>query len=95
MERWATVKRIHQAALDREPSQRVAFLDDACAGDEALRHEVQSLLAYEQDAASFMESPAVEVTAQGVTARHSMPLVGRTLSHYHVESLLGAGGMDI
>jgi non-specific serine/threonine protein kinase len=93
MERWATVKRLHQAALERAVSERAAFLDEACAGDEALRHEVQSLLAYEQDAASFMESPAVEVTARSVTPRHAMPLVGRTLSHYQVQSLLGSGGM--
>ena len=67
MERWATVKRLHQAALDRDSSQRAAFLDEACAGDEALRREVQSLLAYEQDAASFMESPAMEVTARSAS----------------------------
>jgi non-specific serine/threonine protein kinase len=93
MERWATVKRLHQAALERAVSERAAFLEVACAGDEALRREVHSLLAYEQDAASFMESPAVEVTAHSVTATHAIPLVGRTLSHYHVQSLLGAGGM--
>jgi len=93
MERWATVKRLHQAALERAASERGAFLDEACAGDEALRDEVQSLLAYEQDAASFMESPAVDVTAHRVTSGHATPLVGRTLSHYQVQSLLGRGGM--
>ena len=93
MDRWATVKRLHQAALDREPSQRAAFLDQACAGDEALRREVQSLLEYEQDAASFLESPALEVTARSASHEPSMPLVGRTLGHYHVQSLLGTGGM--
>ena len=40
MERWATVKRLHQAALERARSQRAAFRDDVCAGDEALRREV-------------------------------------------------------
>jgi len=93
MERWATVKRLHQAALDREPNQRAAFLDHACAGDETLRREVQSLLAYEQDAASFLESPALEVTRRSVSHEPSMLFVGRTLGHYHVQSLLGTGGM--
>jgi CubicO group peptidase (beta-lactamase class C family) len=37
MERWTTVKQLHQAALDREPSERAAFLAEACAEDEALR----------------------------------------------------------
>jgi aminoglycoside phosphotransferase (APT) family kinase protein len=93
VERWTTVKRLHQEALEREASQRAAFLDEACAGDEALRREVQSLLAYELEAATFLESPAVEVTAQSVTQTHSIPLSGRTLSHYQVQSLLGTGGM--
>src|SRR5262245_36483661 len=93
MERWTTVKRIHQAALERSVSERAAFLDEACAGDEALRREVQSLLAYEQDAASFMESPALEAVSRDNGQDVSRPLVGRTLGHYRVESLLGAGGM--
>ena len=93
MERWATVKRLHQAALDLDIGQRATFLDDACAGDAALRGEVESLLAYEPSAESFMESPALEVAARSVTPEPSLPLVGRTLGHYRVESLLGAGGM--
>ena len=40
-----------------------------------------------------MESPALEVTAKSAERRSPMPLVGRTLSHYQVQSLLGAGGM--
>src|SRR6185503_6626968 len=93
MDRWATAKRIHQAALERHASQRAVFLDEACAGDEALRREVESLLAYEEDAERFMESPALEVTARNISQDRDARLVGRTLSHYQVQSLLGAGGM--
>ena len=45
-ERWAQIDRIHTAALDRPMAERAAFLDEACAGDPALRREVESLLAY-------------------------------------------------
>src|SRR5262245_3128204 len=93
MDRWATVKRLHQAALDREAGPRAAFLDDACAGDEALRREVESLLAHEDRAESFMESPAIDVAAKNVHHHDSTSLVGRTLGHFHVEAQLGAGGM--
>src|SRR5262245_41332200 len=93
MQRWATVKRIHQAALERQARQRAAFLDDACAGDETLRREVESLLALEAAAEPFLESPALEITARTANQPLSTPLVGRTLGHYHVVSLLGAGGM--
>ena len=93
MERWATIKRLHQAALDQAPAQRAAFLDEACAGDDALRREVESLLAYDTRAESFMESAALDVTARSVGQDVSLSLVGRTLGHYQVESVLGAGGM--
>jgi predicted ATPase/predicted Ser/Thr protein kinase len=93
MERWATVKRLHQAALEREASERAAFLDDACAGDDTLRREVDSLLAHEPAAAAFLETSAVEITARGLRGELDTPVVARTLGHFQVESLLGAGGM--
>ena len=93
MERWDTVKRLHQAALDREPGQRAAFLEDACAGDDALRRQVESLLSYESDAEPFLEAPAVDVAAKSVRQDVAMPLVGHALGPYRVRSLLGAGGM--
>ncbi len=93
MDRWKTVKRLYEAALAIEAPRRTAFLDDACAEDATLRDEVQSLLAYEQAAGVFMESPALEVVARGMSRESSETLLGRTLAHYQVQSLLGAGGM--
>jgi serine/threonine protein kinase/Tfp pilus assembly protein PilF len=93
MDRWATVKHIHQCALDRDPSERAAFVDASCGGDETLRREVQSLLMYATEAESFLERPAVDVAPTGPSAPSESALVGRTVSHYQVLSLLGAGGM--
>ena len=59
-ERWEQVAQLHRAALRREASERPAFLREACAGDEDLCREVESLLAYDEKKASFMESPALE-----------------------------------
>ena len=39
-ERWQHVARIYELAVDQDPATRDAFLSDACAGDEALRSEV-------------------------------------------------------
>ena len=93
MDRWATVKHIHQCALDRDPSERAAFVDESCGVDETLRREVQSLLTYAMEAESFLERPAVDVAPTGPSAPGETALVGRTVSHYQVLSLLGAGGM--
>ena len=63
-EHWEQVALLHRAALQYEESRRAAFLHDACAGDEDLRREVESLLAYEGKAENFMEVPALEVVAK-------------------------------
>src|SRR5262245_9185720 len=93
MDRWKTVKRIHQSALDKDPSERAAFVDESCGGDETLRREVESLLTYAAEAESFLERPAVDVAPTPPGESHEATLVGRTISHYQVLSLLGAGGM--
>ena len=93
MDHWTTVKRIHQSALDVDPSERAAFLDQSCGGDEGLRREVESLLTYASEAESFLERPAVDIAPTQLGESHEATLVGRTISHYQVLSLLGAGGM--
>ena len=53
------VERICQAALEHDPAARAAFLATGCAGDDALRREVEkSLLAQESGAAGFLSTPA-------------------------------------
>jgi serine/threonine protein kinase len=95
MDHWTAVKRIHQSALDVDSSERAAYLDKSCGSDEALRREVESLLAYATDAETFLERPAVNIAAAARPSSESTEatLVGRTISHYRVLSLLGAGGM--
>jgi eukaryotic-like serine/threonine-protein kinase len=49
-ERHQQIGQIFHAALELEPGQRAAFLAQACAGDEALRREVESLIASREQA---------------------------------------------
>ena len=93
MDHWTTVKRIHQSALDVDPAERGKFLDKSCSGDEALRGQVQFLLGYATAAETFLERPAVDIAALPSRESTEATLVGRTISHYQVLSLLGAGGM--
>jgi serine/threonine protein kinase len=56
-----TERTIFLAALDiADPAQRQAYLDQACAGDAALHHQVETLLAAHARAGSFLGVPAVE-----------------------------------
>ena len=92
-ERWQQIERLYHAALDRDASQRAAFLDGACGGDEALRQEIESLLAREQSAEGFLVTPAAEALAKAMAEDAVPSLTGRQLGTYKVLSLLGAGGM--
>lgn len=96
-ESWQQLDGLFQAALERAPEERAAFLDDACAGDPSLRKQVEALLAGHEQAGSFLESPAMEVEARGVAADrgHAQEkiLAGDTISHYRIIAPLGAGGM--
>ena len=65
-ERWRQIEQIYHSTLEREESQRSSFLKEACAGDEELRREVESLLAHKDQAESFIEVPALEAAAKGL-----------------------------
>jgi serine/threonine protein kinase/tetratricopeptide (TPR) repeat protein len=93
-ERWHQIDRLLESALELEPCQRAVFLEQACAGDEFLRKEVESLLAAHQQGASFIEAPALEVAARMLAQNPAQPhLPGSRVGHYEIRSKLGAGGM--
>src|SRR5579862_9156048 len=91
-DRESEIERICHAALAREGSSRASFLAEACAGDDALRLEVESLLAQEPQAAGFLSTPAAAPFAARAVA-DDRPLVGRQLGPYVIQERIGAGGM--
>jgi serine/threonine protein kinase len=91
-ERWQQIDKLLEAALEYAPNERAAFLVEACAGDEALRKNVEVLLAAHEQAATFIETPALEMTAQTL-AQQVRSMVGRQLGPYQILALLGKGGM--
>jgi eukaryotic-like serine/threonine-protein kinase len=87
-DRWKQIDSLLQATLERPPSERDGFLRQACKGDGELESEVRSLLASQEEAGSFLESPAMEVAAAAIAQRHNREtsdaadyLVGRVISH--------------
>jgi eukaryotic-like serine/threonine-protein kinase len=84
-------REIFNAALDRNPGDQAAFLREACAGDEALLNEVESLLVSQQEAQTVIESRTEAIAPGSVAATQS--LAGREVGPYHVLSLVGVGGM--
>jgi serine/threonine-protein kinase len=91
-ERWRQIEEIFQAAVERAPEERAAFLDQACAGDPELRQEVESLLAQE-DSQETILTAAISAAAESLSATHSDDMIGRRIGVYRVTGLIGQGGM--
>ena len=92
-ERFHLVGEIYDRVLDLAPERREAYLTEACAGDEALRREVDSLLAAHEVAGGFIDRPAVEIAADLFANPTSESFEGKTIGTYQLLSLLGKGGM--
>ena len=83
---WRRISHLYHEARERDGSDRAAYLDEACAGDAALRREVESLFRYGSDD---------RVLELGEPASGDAPgkLAGQMLGAYKLRGLLGAGGM--
>ena len=93
-ERWQKIEQLYHTALARDVSLRAAYLQEACAGDDSLRREVESLLAQDSSAQGFLEKPVVEAAAKILAdQQRQSSLLGRQLGSYEILSSLGAGGM--
>jgi serine/threonine protein kinase/Flp pilus assembly protein TadD len=109
-DRWRQVEELYHAALEKDESQRTAFLREVCGDDKMLRNEIESLLAYEREAEQFIESPVVELPADVTdevlprspqtesTILPSVPavsLIGASFGHFQILAKVGSGGMGI
>ena len=91
--RWERVKELFEAAVELDPPERASLLDKECAGDAALRHEIDSLLASDNVADSFIERPASEIPRDLFPESAEQPLAGRQFGAYRIIRELGRGGL--
>jgi eukaryotic-like serine/threonine-protein kinase len=90
---WLLVESIVLDAAERDVAERRTFLDAACAGNDALRQDVESLLEFERDAEQFLQRSAMESAAQLATVDVTLDPAGLQIAGYKISEFLGAGGM--
>src|ERR1700720_3103172 len=83
-DRWNEVEMLYHAALEREPEERIAFLNRTCT-DEQLRREVESLLEHQQEGDELLETRPWRVPPA--------LSIGMRLGPYEIVSAIEAGGM--
>ncbi|MBI3424746.1 MAG: protein kinase [Acidobacteria bacterium] len=91
---WPRIEALYYDALDLPETERAAYLARVCAGEEAVRCEVESLLAARNEAGSFLSQPAFEpplLSGAGQAALNAR--LGSTIGQYQLLSVLGVGGM--
>ena len=92
-ERWRTAKRLFLEAIELDEADRGAWLDRACAGDEALRAEVAALLASHAAAGDRFEKPEVAAVAAWLVANAADETPLTRVGPYRLQRELGRGGM--
>lgn len=92
-ERWRIVEQVFEAAAQLPPEERSGLLSQACAGDEALRNEVHSLLDHADRGAEIEE--VVQDIASGLSQEEAASLSGRRIGAYRITEVIGRGGVGI
>jgi serine/threonine protein kinase/Tfp pilus assembly protein PilF len=92
---------IFSDAVTSDPAGRAAFLESACAGDEKLRAEVESLLATQQRMGEFLNLPTMEIEEDGdpaEAARLDAEAIERgdcAVGRYQIDERMGEGGFGV
>ena len=92
-ERWQQIESVFHAALERQPEERAAFLDQACGSDVPLRKEVEALLETDAEQESAVGLIPSLVAADWISEGENKRLVGQVIGRHRVLAPLGSGGM--
>jgi serine/threonine protein kinase/Tol biopolymer transport system component len=93
---WDALRELFEGALERPAHERAAYLDAQTNGNDALRREIESLLAAHSDASQFLSQPAFRSPVQQVVSvSESVPRLaqGSRLGAFEILDVLGTGGM--
>ncbi|HEU4955051.1 MAG TPA: hypothetical protein VFT28_10775, partial [Gemmatimonadales bacterium] len=92
---WTRIEEILTGALERDPAERAAYLDQACAGDATIRAEVDSLLAAHERPGAVDRMAADFAPVAARLRSTAVSLAGKTVGPYEVKEEIGGGAMGV
>ncbi len=85
------MRELFESVCDLGPAERRAWLARACADDDALAAEVESIVQSSERTPEFFDAPAAEAFPE--LLRHQEPGTGHRFGPYQVRELIARGGM--
>jgi tetratricopeptide (TPR) repeat protein len=92
---WERVAALFDQALERPQPERAAWLAAACGDDEALRREVEQLLAAHDRAEGVLDRPLDSVAAEAIDEAQNPAAPDEQVGPYRIVSEIGRGGMGV
>lgn len=99
--RWQQIQVILDDTLKQPEKERLAYIKRVCDEDHNLRHDIEELLAAEQDAPTFLEEPAALLVKtlfghpEADVSLGQQDLEGKKIGAYLLREQLGQGGMGV
>lgn len=92
---WQKVDELLDSLLELPNSERAEVLDRECGNDEALRRELESLLAAHDQASGFFDALPESIADDLIRDRQVASMAGRMFGHYQLTREIGRGGMGV
>jgi serine/threonine protein kinase len=92
--RWERIQTLFHEATERPANTRVAFLANACGGDNSLVAEVLAMLDEDARGASLLDHEVAEIAGRG-EGGEDVPAGLRRIGAYRILKMLGEGGMGV
>jgi eukaryotic-like serine/threonine-protein kinase len=92
---WRKANSLFEAALEKAPPERSAYLSTVCAGDTELLQAVQDLLCSFELATGFFDRMEEELSGAMADAQADPLRVGTLVGDYEIVERIAAGGMAV
>lgn len=86
-------KELFIKALEKEPAERKAFLEETCGEDEALKKRVQELLKAHEVASGFLAEPYGKAEKASSRTDPANAMEGRQIGEFRIKRWIASGGM--